>query len=73
MTSRPAPDEIRHLPPVLTVIQAAGLLGIGRSSAYHAVKTQTWPTRVLRVGRSIRIPTADVLALLGIEPKEDHQ
>jgi excisionase family DNA binding protein len=60
-------DEIRRLPPVLTVVQAAALLGIGRSNAYHAVKTQTWPTRVVRVGRCIRIPTADVLGLLGIE------
>lgn len=60
-------DEIRRLPPALTVVQAAALLGIGRSNAYHAVKTQTWPTRVVRVGRCIRIPTADVLRLLGIE------
>jgi predicted DNA-binding transcriptional regulator AlpA len=60
-------DEIRHLPPVLTVVQAAALLGIGRSNAYHAVKTQTWPTRVVHIGRCIRIPTAEVLRLLGIE------
>jgi predicted DNA-binding transcriptional regulator AlpA len=49
------------------VVQAAALLGIGRSNAYHAVKTQTWPTRAVRVGRCIRIPTAEVLRLLGIE------
>jgi hypothetical protein len=56
MNTTPAADEIRRLPPVLTVVQAAGLLGIGRSNAYHAVKTDSWPTRVVRVGRCIRIP-----------------
>lgn len=65
-------DEIRRLPPAITVVQAATLLGIGRSNAYHAVKTQTWPTRVVRIGRCIRIPTAEVLRLLGIETNGDE-
>jgi excisionase family DNA binding protein len=55
-------DEVRHLPAALTVIQAARLLRIGRRSAYQAVQAGTWPTRVVRVGRSIRIPAAGVLA-----------
>ena len=67
-----AKDEIHRLPPVLTVVQAAGLLGIGRSNAYQAIKTENWPTRVLRIGRCIRIPTADVLRLLGIEADGDN-
>jgi hypothetical protein len=67
MSATLAADEIRRLPPVLTVVQAAALLGIGRSNAYHAVKTDSWPTRVVRVGKCIRIPTAEVLRLLGIE------
>jgi hypothetical protein len=60
MNALVAADEIRRLPAALTVVQAARLLGIGRSSAYQAVKSGTWPTRVLR------IPSAEVLALLGI-------
>ncbi len=67
MSTAFAADEIRRLPAALTVIQAARLLGIGRSSAYQAVKAGTWPTRVLRIGRTIRIPAAEVLALLGID------
>lgn len=42
MPARPEPvleDEIRRLPPALTVEQAAGLLRIGRSKAYDAVRT----------------------------------
>lgn len=34
-------DEIRRLPPALTVVQAAALSGIGRSNGYHAVRTET--------------------------------
>lgn len=66
-------QDISCLPRVLTVVQAAALLGVGRSSAYQAVKTGEWPTRVLRVGRCIRIPTAEVLRLLGIDTKEHDQ
>jgi excisionase family DNA binding protein len=68
-----AEDEIRRLPPALTVEQAARLLRIGRSKAYEAVKTGEWPTRVLRVGRCIRIPTADVLRLLGLPPEDSDK
>lgn len=64
-------DEIRQLPPTLTVVQAARLLRIGRSKAYDAVRTGDWPTRTIRVGRCIRIPTADVLALLGLPISQD--
>ncbi|GAB3435446.1 helix-turn-helix domain-containing protein [Flindersiella endophytica] len=66
-------DEIRRLPPALTVEQAARLLLIGRSKAYQAVKTGEWPTRVLRVGRCIRIPTAEVLRLLGLPPEDSDK
>jgi hypothetical protein len=49
MNATLAADEIRRLPAALTVVQAARLLGIGRSSAYQAVQAGTWPTRVLRM------------------------
>jgi excisionase family DNA binding protein len=59
--------DIGRLPAALTVAQAAELLGIGRSHAYEAVKTGEWPTRVIRVGRCIRIPAAEVLRLHGAD------
>lgn len=52
------------LPPVLTVIQAARLLGIGRTLAYELIRTDSWPTPVLRAGRLIRIPSAPLLELI---------
>jgi excisionase family DNA binding protein len=59
--------ELTWLPAALTVPQAAAVLGIGRSHAYEAVKSGEWPTSVIRVGRCIRIPAAEVMRLLGAE------
>jgi excisionase family DNA binding protein len=65
MTAPITSTELSPLPAVLTVPQAAAVLGIGRSHAYQAVKSGDWPTSVIRVGRCIRIPAAEVLRLLG--------
>ena len=59
-------DEIRALPPVLDVPTAGRLLGLGRSAAYDLILAGAWPTPVLRLGRRLRIPTAPLLALLGL-------
>lgn len=59
-------SELAALPGVLDVITAARVLGIGRTMAYELVRTDQWPTPVLRVGRLVKIPTAPLLALLGI-------
>jgi excisionase family DNA binding protein len=57
--------ELTRLPAALTIPQAATVLGIGRTHAYEAVRSGTWPTSVIRVGRCIRIPGAEVVRLLG--------
>jgi predicted DNA-binding transcriptional regulator AlpA len=64
MTTLASPEK---LPPVLDLPTAARLLGIGRTAAYQLVKSNEWPTPVIRVGRLIRVPTAPPLALLGID------
>jgi predicted DNA-binding transcriptional regulator AlpA len=56
------------LPPVLDVPTAGRLLGLGRSAAYDLILAGRWPTPVLRLGRRLRIPTAPLLALLGLDP-----
>ena len=63
MQPRPATEPAR-LPPMLTVPQAARVLGIGRTLAYELVRTGAWPTPVIRAGRLIKIPTAPLLELL---------
>ena len=62
--------EVRSLPAVVDVVTAAEVLGIGRTVAYELVRTDRFPTPVLRVGRQIKIPTAYLLELLGLST--DH-
>jgi len=52
------------VPVVLDVPQAARLLGIGRTLAYELVRTDQWPTPVIRVGRLIKIPSGPLLELI---------
>lgn len=53
----PSNPNSATLPVVLDVPQAARLLGIGRTLAYELVRTNQWPTPVIRVGRLIKIPS----------------
>lgn len=56
--------DVQSLPPTLDVPAAAALLGISRSTAYELVRTNRWPTPVLRLGRLIRVPSAALVQLL---------
>ncbi|MBV9661870.1 MAG: helix-turn-helix domain-containing protein, partial [Acidimicrobiales bacterium] len=44
--------------PVLSALEAFRLLGIDRTTGYKAIRQGTFPVPVLRLGRSIRVPTA---------------
>ncbi|MEY9864260.1 hypothetical protein ABH935_009915 [Catenulispora sp. GAS73] len=58
--------QVAGLPVVLDVPSAGPLLGIGRTRAYRLARSGVFPCQVFRVGRSWRVPTADLLALLGL-------
>jgi excisionase family DNA binding protein len=58
------PDRLADLPPVIDLVQAAALLGVGRTTAYKLVRRGEWPTPVLRIGRLIKVPTAPLRELL---------
>jgi hypothetical protein len=58
---RAAPADI---PPMLDVPQAARLLGIGRTLAYELVRTNQWPTPVIRMGRLIKVPAGPLIELM---------
>ena len=62
-----SPDELLQLPAVIDLPTAADVLGVGHSSAYELVRTGQWPTPILRLGRLIRVPTAPLLTLVGVE------
>ena len=51
------------LPAVLTVEEMARVMRLSRGSAYEAVRTGAIPS--IRIGRTIRIPRAALLVLLG--------
>lgn len=59
-------EQVRTLPPVVDVQTAATVLGIGRTAAYELIRTNNWPTPVVRLGKLIRIPSGPLLDLVGI-------
>lgn len=60
-------EELAALPAVIDVPTAADVLGVGKTAAYELIRCGGWPTPVFRLGKLIRIPTAPLLALLGVE------
>lgn len=60
-------EQLRALPPVVDVPTAAAVLGVGRTAAYELIRTNAWPTPTLRLGKLIRVPTAPLLQLVGVE------
>ena len=40
----------------IDLLEAARMLGIGRTMAYQLVREGRWPTPVIRIGRLIKVP-----------------
>jgi len=51
--------------PTVLPEEAFALLGISRTTGYELIKRDAFPVRVLRLGRTMRIPLAPLLDLLG--------
>lgn len=51
-------------PVLLTVLEAAKALGIGRTTAYALIREGAWPTPVVRLGRLIKIPDSPLRRLI---------
>jgi excisionase family DNA binding protein len=56
------------LPPLLSIEQACTLLGVSRGVGYRAAASGDLPT--LRWGRRLYVPTARLLAMLGLPAGE---
>lgn len=63
MATLPLPD-LDSLPPVLDLLQAARLLGIGRTTAYKLAREGAFPVPLIRIGASYKVPAAPLRALL---------
>ena len=64
--------QLLALPAVIDVPTAAEALDLSRTAAYELIRAGQWPTRTFRVGKLIRIPTEEILDLLGIDPSQDQ-
>ena len=56
-----------ELPPTLTAVETAELLGVHVETLRALVRQGRAPVTALHVGRALRFPTARVLAVLGID------
>ncbi len=63
------PAELRSLPVTIDLVTAGRAFGIGRTKAYQLARTGDFPCRVLQVGQSYRVSTADLQATLGFSPQ----
>jgi excisionase family DNA binding protein len=63
-------EELLALPVTVDVATAARALGLGRSTAYELARSGEFPCRILRIRSSYRVPTAELLRVLGIDPGE---
>jgi excisionase family DNA binding protein len=60
----PTSHQLPELPPLISVEQACKLLGISLSAGYRAAASGDLPT--LRWGRRLYVPTARLLAMVGV-------
>ena len=58
-------EAVRQLGMTTDIETAAAILGIGRTLAFELARTDRFPVRLLRMGRRIRVPVADLLKYLG--------
>lgn len=63
---------------VIPLPKAADLLGIGRSTAYVAVRKGKFPFPVIHIGSRIVVPVAPLLEALGLDklpplPEEEQE
>lgn len=59
-------EEILALPAAVDLETANRALGLGRSKGYELAKRGLYPCRVLRLGNTYRVVTAELQALLGL-------
>ena len=58
--------ELHDLPAVTSLVTAGQALGVGRTKAYELARAGEFPCPVIRAGKTYLVPTAGLLALLGL-------
>ena len=62
--------ELLALPLMVDIGTAARALGLSRSTGYELARHGQFPCRVLHVGSSYRVPTIELLRILGVDLSE---
>lgn len=62
-----APAELLALPAFVSLPTAAEVIGLGRSTAYELARRNEFPCRLVRIGRSYRVPSEELRRLAGVE------
>jgi predicted DNA-binding transcriptional regulator AlpA len=62
--------ELLAMPVMVDIGTASRALGLGRSTGYELARRGEFPCRVLHVGSSYRVPTAELLRILGLDLAE---
>jgi predicted DNA-binding transcriptional regulator AlpA len=64
--------DLQASPAVVDLMTAARAFGLGRTTAYQLARRGEFPCRLIRVGASWRVPTAELARVLGVEiaPRE---
>ncbi|MFB4284972.1 helix-turn-helix transcriptional regulator [Nonomuraea sp. MTCD27] len=73
---RPDPRAVGAAPSqqlVVGLMEAARLLGMGRTTAYRLAKTGTFPCPVLRIGGRYAVPLSGLRALLGYDTQHNRE
>jgi len=60
-------EELLSLPTTVNVVTASRALGISRDKAYELIRNGTFPVRTLALGGKMRVPTAELWKILGVE------
>jgi hypothetical protein len=73
--SRITVAELRRLArqsPTMDLPTAGSAFGLGVNASYAAHQRGEFPCRVLRLGRKLRVPSAEVLHALGLDAETDY-
>ena len=68
-----SPNPHRLTPQCISAEEAFRVLGIDRTTGYRAIKDDTFPLPVVRVGRLLKVPTKALRQLLMLEDLYDEE
>jgi hypothetical protein len=58
-------EDLREAPLTISLSESNRILGISRGHGYTLARRGRYPVRILKLGGTYRVVTADLLALLG--------